>query len=60
MADKDAQSILLNAIHGRLDSNDRYKGKPVTSVIEVALDALIEQENEIKRLRFLLRKAGLK
>lgn len=54
MADSDAHSILLNASHGRLCSADRYKGKPVSSLVDVALDAIVELETEIVRLKVLL------
>lgn len=55
MAEKDAQTILILASQGGLCSDDHYKGKPVNSVIDVALDAIIDLEMEIKRLKYLLR-----
>ncbi|RJT50270.1 hypothetical protein [Rahnella variigena] len=55
MAEKDAYSILLEASHGKLNSSDLYKGKPVNSVIEVALDAINELEMEIQRLNYIIR-----
>lgn len=60
MAEKDAYTILLEASHGRLSSDDRYKGKPVSSVIDVALDAICDLESEIERLKYLLRKVERK
>lgn len=55
MAEKDAHSILLAASYGNLCSADLYKGKPISSLIDVALDAIVDLENEIERLKFLLR-----
>lgn len=55
MAEKDAYSILLEASQGKLNSSDLYKGKPVNSVIEVALDAINELEMEIQRLNYIIR-----
>ncbi len=55
MADKCAYTILLEASHGRLSSSDLYKGKKITSVIDVALDAIIDLEMEIKRLNYIIR-----
>ncbi len=55
MPDKDAQTILMRAAHGVLCSEDHYKGRPVDSVIDVALDAITDLEMEIKRLNYLLR-----
>lgn len=55
MAEKDAYSILLEASHGKLNSNDLYKGKRINSVIEVALDAMNELEMEIQRLNYIIR-----
>lgn len=54
MPENDAHSILLNASHGRLCSSDLYKGKPVSSLVDVALDAIVELETEIVRLKVLL------
>ncbi|MFF6013049.1 hypothetical protein [Rahnella sp. R3(2024)] len=59
MAEKDAYSILLEASHGKLCSADLYKGKPISSVIYVALDAIIDLETEVKRLKFLLRQRNI-
>ncbi|KQN52781.1 hypothetical protein AB6869_25040 [Rahnella rivi] len=59
MAEKDAYSILLEASHGKLCSADLYKGKPISSVINVALDAIIDLETEVKRLKFLLRQRNI-
>jgi len=55
MAEKDAYTILLEASQGKLCSADRYKGKPISSVIIVALDTINDLELEIERLKFLLR-----
>ncbi|GEM_PF-2382374 len=55
MAEKDAYTILLEASQGKLNSSDLYKGKPVNSVIEVALDAINELEMEIQRLNYIIR-----
>jgi len=59
MAEKDAYSILLEASHGKFCSADLYKGKPISSVINVALDAIIDLETEVKRLKFLLRQRNI-
>lgn len=55
MAEKDAYTILLEASQGKLNSSDLYKGKPVNSVIEVAVDAINELEMEIQRLNYIIR-----
>lgn len=55
MAEKDAYTILLEASQGKLNSSDLYKGKPVNSVIDVALDAINELEMEIQRLNYIIR-----
>lgn len=47
---KDCQSILLKATQGQLCSEDRYKGKQVISVLDVALDVINDLEQEINRL----------
>lgn len=60
MAEKDAYSILLEASYGKLNSNDLYKGKPINSVIEVALDAINELEIEIQRLNYIIRQKNKK
>ncbi|WP_193333155.1 hypothetical protein [Rahnella sp. ChDrAdgB13] len=58
MNKKDGQSILLKAARGQLCSDDRYKGKPVTSVIAVALDVIKDLEIEISSLNGIIRKRG--
>lgn len=55
MAEKDAYTILLEASHGKLTSSDLYKGKPISSVINVALDAINDLEMEIQRLKYIIR-----
>lgn len=55
MTEKDASTIPLQVAHGRLNSDDRYKGRPVSPVIGVALDALNDLEREIAHLKYLLR-----
>jgi hypothetical protein len=47
-------SVAIHASHGRLCSSDLYKGKPVSSLVDVALDAIVELETEIVRLKVLL------
>lgn len=55
MAEKDAYTILLEASYGKLTSSDLYKGKPINSVIDVALDAINELQLEIQRLNYIIR-----
>jgi len=57
---KDGQSILLKAAQGQLCSDDRYKGKSVTSVLAVALDVIKDLELEISRLNTIIREMGEK
>ncbi|MBF7982032.1 MULTISPECIES: hypothetical protein [Rahnella] len=52
---KDGQSILLKATQGQLCSEDRYKGKQVISVLDVALDVINDLEQEINRLNAIIR-----
>ena len=56
MSEKDAYTIIMEASRGRLTSQDRYKGKKIISVIDVALDAINELNMEIARLNYIIKK----
>lgn len=54
LAEKNAYIILLEASHGKLTSSDLYKGKPISSLIDIALDAIRDLEAEIHRLNYII------